>query len=184
MERDRNGLVRSGEDAGEGGATAADRLVKGPTVPIEPSFRLAGLGDLESIVRLLADDPLGAQRERFESPLPVAYQRAFDAIDRDANNELVVAVAGETVIGVLQLTFIPNLTYRGSWRAQVEAVRVDPAVRGSGVGGSMLEWAIDRARQRGCALVQLTTDKSRLDAVAFYERLGFRASHEGMKLRL
>lgn len=133
-------------------------------------------------MRLLADDPLGAKRERFEIPLPDSYLRAFEAIDADPNNELVVACLGAEVVGVLQLTFIPYLTYQGGWRALIEAVRVDSRQRSRGLGKTMFEWAIARARERGCHLVQLTTDKARADAKRFYESLGFVASHEGMKL--
>src|SRR5499433_959012 len=146
------------------------------------SFRLARAGDVPDIVRMLADDPLGSTRERFEEPLPEAYARAFRAIDADANNELVVAVQDERIVGVLQLTFIPYLTYQGGWRALVEGVRVDGRVRSPGVGKALLEWAIARARERGSVMIQLTTDKIRPDAKRFYEGLGFVASHEGMKL--
>ena len=133
---------------------------------------------------MLADDPLGAKREAYASPLPDRYYDAFKAIDDDANNELVVAVLAGKVVGVLQLTFIPYLTYRGGWRALIEGVRVDSAQRSSGTGHRLLEWAIERARERGCHLVQLTSDKERPDAIRFYQGLGFEASHEGLKLHL
>ncbi|NLD69053.1 MAG: GNAT family N-acetyltransferase [Limnobacter sp.] len=150
----------------------------------EVSFRLAEAADLPAIVGLLADDPLGAARERLESPLPPGYRAAFDAIARDPNNELLVAVSDGAVVGVLQLTFIPGMTYQGGWRALIEAVRVAAPMRSQGVGRSLFERAIRRARERGCVLVQLTTDRSRPDALRFYERLGFVASHHGLKLRL
>ena len=133
---------------------------------------------------MLADDPLGAKREAYGSPLPQRYYDAFDAIGRDANNELVVAVLDTRVVGVMQLTFIPYLTYRGGWRALIEGVRIDASVRSGGAGRRMIEWAIDRAKARGCHMVQLTSDKTRPDAIRFYESLGFVASHEGMKLHL
>ena len=136
------------------------------------------------IVRLLADDPLGSQRERYELPLPDAYLAAFEAIDRDPNNEVVVACRSGEVVGVLQVTFIPSLTYQGGWRATIEGVRIDARNRGSGLGKAMIEWSVQRARERGCHLVQLTTDKSRPEAKRFYETLGFVATHEGMKLHL
>jgi ribosomal protein S18 acetylase RimI-like enzyme len=149
------------------------------------TFRRATVADLPAIVALLADDPLGAQRENFADPLPQSYSDAFAAIDRDPNNELVVVeVTGYRVIGVLQLTFIPYITYQGGWRALIEGVRVAAEFRSAGVGEQMLLWAIQRARDRGCHLVQLTSDKTRPDAIRFYERLGFVASHEGMKLHL
>ena len=147
-------------------------------------IRRAVAADLPAIVHLLADDPLGASREADVDPLPSSYVAAFEAIDRDPNQELVVAVADERVIGVLQLTFIPYLTYQGSWRALIEGVRVAADRRSAGIGRRMIEWCIDRARQRGCQMVQLTSNKSRRDAIRFYERLGFVASHEGMKLNL
>lgn len=151
---------------------------------IDLSFRPATRNDVADIIRLLADDPLGAKRERYEDPLPSNYYDAFKAIDTDPNNELVVACNNEQVIGVLQLTFIPYLTYQGGWRALIEGVRVNAALRSEGVGRTMFEWAISRAKQRGCHLVQLTMDKRRPDARRFYESLGFQATHEGMKLHL
>jgi ribosomal protein S18 acetylase RimI-like enzyme len=151
---------------------------------IELSFRRAERSDVPRIVRLLADDPLGAKRERYETPLPSSYLDAFDAIDSDPNNEVVVACLAGEVVGVLQVTFIPGLTYQGGWRALIEGVRVDAKVRSSGLGKAMIEHAIQRSRERGCHLVQLTTDKSRPAAKRFYEALGFLATHEGMKLNL
>ena len=154
------------------------------SVKTEVAFRRAIRADLPEIVRLLADDPLGSKRERYELPLPASYLAAFEAIESDPNNELVVACLGERVVGVLQLTFIPYLTYQGSWRALIEGVRVDSGARSAGIGKALFEWAIERARERGCHLVQLTTDKTRPGALRFYEALGFVASHEGMKLHL
>lgn len=150
----------------------------------ELRFRRARAADVPEIVRLLADDPLGAKRERYETPLPESYGRAFAAIDADPNNELIVAEQDARVVGVLQLTFIPYLTYQGGWRALIEGVRVDSQTRSQGLGRALFEWAIARARERGCHLVQLTTDKTRPDAKRFYGALGFVASHEGMKLPL
>ena len=147
-------------------------------------IRQAERSELSSIVRLLADDPLGGARERVAEPLPGEYERAFDAITADPNNEVAVAIVDDRLAGVLQLTFLPNLTYRGRWRAQVEGVRVARAFRSRGIGRELLEWAIARAREHGCHMVQLTTDKTRPDALAFDAGLGFAASHEGMKLRL
>ena len=148
------------------------------------TFRLAQPADLERIVHLLADDPLGRGRETFSVPLPRCYVEAFEAIRADANNELVVAERAGAVVGVLQITFIPNLSHGGAWRALIEGVRVAAEVRSTGLGRRLFEWAIERARQRGCRLVQLTSDKARPDAIRFYESLGFVASHEGMKLSL
>ena len=151
---------------------------------IDLEIRRARRDDLPAIVHLLADDPLGASREADVSPLPDSYYAAFDAIDADANQELVVVESGERVIGVLQLTFIPYLTYQGSWRALIEGVRVAADRRSGGIGRRMIQWCIERSRQRGCRMVQLTSNKSRADAIRFYKRLGFVASHEGFKLPL
>ena len=149
-----------------------------------PRFRPAAAADLEALVALLADDPLGATRETPSTPLDSRYARAFAAIDADPNNELVVLEHDGRLAGMMQLTFIPYLTHTGSWRCLIEGVRVARACRGLGLGTAMLEWAIGRAHARGCSLVQLTSDKQRPDALRFYEALGFRATHEGFKLRL
>ncbi len=147
-------------------------------------FRMATEEDLESIVSMLADDILGSKRERYQLPLPTSYLQAFEAIKSDPNNELVVACEGDKVIGVQQITFTPYLTHQGGWRATIEGVRTSTSVRGKGVGTLLIRWAIQRAKERGCHLVQLTTDKKREDALRFYERLGFEATHEGLKLKL
>ncbi len=147
-------------------------------------IRRATRGDLPAIVALLADDALGARRERAELPLAAGYVAAFDAIERDPCCELVVACEGDQVVGTLQLDFTPGLSRQGAWRATIEAVRVAAPARSRGAGRAMIEWAIGRAESRGCRLVQLATDRSRVDAHRFYERLGFVASHVGMKLEL
>lgn len=147
-------------------------------------FRDATEADLAAVVALLADDPLGATRESPGAELPPAYAEAFAAIAADPNNRLIVADDEGAVVGCLQLTFIPGLSRQGMTRALVEAVRVDAACRGAGIGRRMMAWAIERARQRGCGMIQLTSDKSRTDAHRFYEALGFVRSHEGMKLML
>ena len=147
-------------------------------------IRAALRQDLAVIVRLLADDPLGATRERYADPLPDCYTSAFKAIEQDPRNELIVAERDGALVGCLQLTFIPGLTRQGGERAQIDGVRVARALRGQGLGRRLFEWAIARARKRGCHLVQLTTDKSRAEAHDFYKSLGFVASHEGMKLFL
>lgn len=161
-------------------------LIRRPDMDSSPdlTFRLAGPGDLNEIVRMLADDPLGAQRETYSEPLVSGYCNAFEAIRSDPNNELIVAVHGNSIVAVLQLTFIPNLTYRGHWRALIEGVRVSSGARSRGVGAALVRHAVARARARGCAIVQLTTDKARDDALRFYERLGFVSSHHGLKLHL
>ncbi|MGH2544119.1 MAG: GNAT family N-acetyltransferase [Ardenticatenaceae bacterium] len=147
-------------------------------------FRQATRDDLSEIVRLLADDDLGQQREQYQYDLPHAYYQAFEAIERDLHNELIVVESEGRIVGTFQLTFIPSLTFQGGKRAQIEGVRVARGVQGQGIGRAMIEWAIARARQAGCCLVQLTTNKQRADAIHFYTRLGFAPSHEGMKLYL
>jgi GNAT superfamily N-acetyltransferase len=148
---------------------------------MDPVIRPARRDDVPAIVAMLADDPLGAQREHPGDP---AYVAAFDALAADPRQLLVVAdVEGEPV-GTLQLTFIPGLSRRGATRAQIEAVRVRADMRGSGLGNRLITWAVDTARERGCAIVQLTTDASRTDAHRFYQGLGFQPSHIGMKLAL
>lgn len=147
-------------------------------------FRPATAEDIEKIVEMLADDKLGSQRERFEKPLPVSYYNAFAAIDKDPNNELIVACVNGEVISVQQLTFIPYLTYQGGWRATIEGVRTASSIRGQGVGSQLIRYGIERAKERGCHLIQLTTDKKRPEAFRFYEQLGFSATHEGMKMKL
>ncbi len=147
-------------------------------------FRKATRIDVPHIVRLLADDPLGVAREQYKEPLPSQYYTAFDRINSDKNNFLIVAELDNQVVGTLQLSFITYLTYQGGKRALIEAVRTDKSVRGKGIGKAMLEWAIHKAKEEGCHVVQLTTDKKRPDAFEFYKKLGFIASHEGMKLHL
>ncbi|HEU0296360.1 MAG TPA: GNAT family N-acetyltransferase [Anaerolineales bacterium] len=146
--------------------------------------RLAKREDLPAIVRMLSDDDLGSQRERFEDPLPETYYRAFEQIDRDVNHELIVAERNGDVMGTLHLMFLPSLSYQGGLRAQIESVRVDQSQRGQGFGSEMMKWTIERARRRGAHIVQLTTHRSRQEAHRFYERLGFKGTHLGMKLSL
>lgn len=177
------------------------------------TFRHAAIDDLTTVVSLLADDFLGQQRERLEDPLPEVYVRAFREIQEDANNELIVAVlssppreagvaegrggslldadrsdagkdAGGPIVGTMQLMFTPSISFQGGKRCTVESVRVDEKYRGRGIGREMMLWAIDRAREKGCISIQLTTHNERTDAHRFYERLGFSKTHVGMKLKL
>ena len=147
-------------------------------------FRPATQADLPAIIGLLAADQLGATREVVSDSVDPAYRAAFDAIEEDPNQLLVVADAEGAVAGTMQLSFIPGLSRTGAWRMQIEGVRVAAAHRGDGLGTDMIHWAVEQAEQRGCALVQLTTDATRQEAHRFYERLGFVASHVGMKRRL
>ncbi|MEU1885584.1 GNAT family N-acetyltransferase [Micromonospora rifamycinica] len=148
----------------------------------EVILREAVRADLPTILALLADDVLGRTREHPE--VDEAYERAFADITADPRNQQVVAERAGEVVGCLQVTYIPGLGRHGTERALVEAVRVRADLRGQGVGETMMSWVVDQARRRGCGLVQLTTDKSRTGAHRFYQRLGFVASHEGMKLTL
>jgi ribosomal protein S18 acetylase RimI-like enzyme len=150
----------------------------------DPVFRRARREDLPAIVRLLADDDLGSQRERYEDPLPSSYYTAFEQIAADPNHQLIVAESSGNMIGTLHLMFLPSISFQGGLRAQVESVRVDKECRNLGIGSRMMDWAIERARERGAHVIQLTSHLSRKDAHRFYEKLGFTGSHLGMKLDL
>jgi ribosomal protein S18 acetylase RimI-like enzyme len=146
--------------------------------------RLAVREDVPAIVRLLADDVLGAQRERVQDPVADVYLRAFEELAAQSGNEMLVAVRDGEVVGCLQLIIVPGLSRMGMRRAQLEGVRVSAGHRKMRIGERLVMNAIDRARAAGCGLVQLTSDVSRVDARRFYERLGFEATHVGMKLSL
>lgn len=148
----------------------------------ELTVRRARRGDVPAIVALIAADQLGAGREAPDDPAP--YLAAFAAIDADANQYLAVAELDGALVGTLQLTYLPGLSHRGAWRAQIEAVRIAEAHRGTGLGTALIEWAIGQARERGCRMVQLTSNASRDGAHRFYTRLGFVGSHVGFKLVL
>jgi len=146
-------------------------------------FRKATEKDISTIVEMIADDELGKEREKFQYPLPNEYLKAFERINSDENQELIVVEnENSEIIGTLQLTFIQYLTYRGRIRAQIEAVRIRKDNRGVGLGKIMFEWAIKRAKAKKAHLLQLTTDKKRAKAIKFYKDLGFKQSHEGMKI--
>lgn len=146
-------------------------------------FREATKKDVPFIVEMLADDKLGALREKYQNPLPQLYYDAFEEIDLDKNQELIVIEnTNQEIIGTLQLSFIPYLTYQGGIRAQIEAVRIRKDQRGKGYGEQFFKWAIERAKEKNAHVLQLTTDKQRPEAISFYQKLGFKASHEGMKL--
>ena len=147
-------------------------------------IRRATFEDLPAIVALLADDPLGAQREDASLPLAQSYIAAFRAIEADSNQLLAVVIEQDRVIGTLQLTFIPGIARKGAWRGQIEAVRVASDRRDRGLGRQIFAWAIAECEKRGCRLVQLTTDRSRTDAHRFYDQLGFEPSHIGYKRAL
>ena len=165
-------------------------------------FRSATRADVPAILELLTDDELARSRDAGAAPPPAgeagveaaggltpeavdaASWAAFEAIDADPRNELIVADEDGTVVGTCQLTFTPSLSRRGAERMTIEAVRVRGDLRGRGIGRAMMAWSLERARERGCGLAQLTTDKRRTDAHRFYEGLGFVATHEGYKLEL
>ncbi|AZM90069.1 MULTISPECIES: GNAT family N-acetyltransferase [Streptomyces] len=148
----------------------------------ELTIRPATQADLPDIVAMLADDPLGATRESPDDLAP--YAAALKRLTDDPHQHVVVAVRAERVVGTLQLTIVPGLSRKGTTRSIIEGVRVHADERGSGLGTRFVEWAVERSRQEGCALVQLTSDVTRTDAHRFYERLGFTASHVGFKLQL
>ncbi|NIK62464.1 GNAT family N-acetyltransferase [Kribbella shirazensis] len=145
-------------------------------------IRRAARDDVAAIVAMIADDQLGSTRESVDDLTP--YLKAFEQIDADPNQLLVVAERNQQVIGTLQLTIIPGLSRRGSSRGLIEAVRVAAPARGSGLGTTLIQWAVEESRTRGCTLVQLTSDKTRTDAHRFYTNLGFENTHEGFKLKL
>jgi ribosomal protein S18 acetylase RimI-like enzyme len=140
--------------------------------------------DIAVIVGMLADDPLGGARERIEDPLPSSYFKAFEAVERDPNIQLVVAEDGEgAVVGCLQLCILPGLSSQGASRGLIEDVRVARHCRSRGIGEQLVQWAVAEARGGGCKLVELLTHQTRVDAQRFYERLGFARSHVGMTVR-
>ena len=146
-------------------------------------FRKATENDILAIVEMIADDALGKKREAFQDPLPSQYKEAFKRINADENQELIVVENNDSeIIGTLQLTFIQYLTYQGGIRAQIEAVRIRKDKRGKGIGKKMFEWAINRSKEKKAHLLQLTSDKKRPEAIKFYKQLGFKKSHEGLKI--
>lgn len=148
-------------------------------------FRKAEDRDIANIVEMLADDELGSLREDYKIPLPRRYQKAFQNIIQDKNQELIVLEnKSKNIIGTLQLSFIQYLTYQGGLRAQIESVRIQKEFRGKGFGKKIFKWAINRSIEKGAHLIQLTTDNQRPDAIEFYKSLGFIDSHLGMKLHL
>ena len=148
------------------------------------TFEEAQLNELDEIIALLFDDDAGAKRERLTDPILPSYLSAFNAILNDPNAHLIVVKHDGRLIGIAQLNFITNLTYQGGVRAQIEGVRVHENFRSQDIGRQLFEHLIETARQRGCHLVQLTTDRSRPDAYRFYQKLGFVNSHDGFKLHI
>ena len=148
------------------------------------TFRDATLADLPFITGLIDSDPVAAARDPAHADDPQQQREAFTAIAADPNHRLIVALAGDVPVGSFQLSFIPGVSRQGAWRGQIESVRIAPEFQGAGYGSAMMEWAVAQCRARGCGLVQLTSDVTRADAHRFYDRLGFRATHTGFKLKL
>lgn len=150
----------------------------------QPLMRPAQREDIPVLIKMLADDALGATRETVSDPVHPDYLKGFEAIARDPNHILAVLEDETGIVGTLQVSFLPGLSHRGMWRGQIEGVRVASNRRGQKLGHTMIEWAIEQCREKGCRQIQLSTDKSRTAAIRFYEGLGFKPSHEGMKLNL
>lgn len=151
---------------------------------MEHTIRTANRADLPAVIGLLVDDVLGATRDSLGGALDPGYEKAFAAIDQDPNHQIAVMESGGRIIGCMQLSYLPGLSFKGMWRGQIESVRIASDLRGKGLGHQFFEWAIMECRKRGCGLVQLTTNAVRADAQRFYASLGFQATHAGMKLKL
>ena len=147
-------------------------------------FREAIAADLPAIVAMLADDEYAKDREDARLPLDPRYLAAFEVISADPNQLQIVAELDGRVVGTMQLSFLPGIAFRGGWRGQIEAVRVASDLRSQGIGRQMIEWAVERCRERGCRMAQLTSKLDRIDAHRFYERMGWKKSHAGFKLQL
>jgi GNAT superfamily N-acetyltransferase len=147
-------------------------------------YRDAILPDLPTIIAMLAEEQIGGRADDPSEPLDPAYLAAFDAIDRDPNQRLIVAELDGAIVGTMQLSCLPGLINRGAWRGQIEAVRIASDKRSLGLGAAMIGWAVERFRERGCFMAQLTSNNDRAAAHRFYERLGWKKSHSGFKLML
>ena len=148
------------------------------------SYRKAKESDLPQLIKMLADDQLGASREDSSAPPNSAYIKAFKNINSDPNNKLIVVEINNMIIGMLQITYIPYLSHKGAWRCLIEAVRIHKNYRSQGFGSEVFKWAIEQAKNKKCHIVQLTSNKERSSAIRFYKALGFSATHEGFKLVL
>ncbi len=148
------------------------------------SYRRAKKSDLPQLIKMLADDQLGATREDSSTPLNPAYISAFEKINSDPNNKLIVVEINNTIIGMLQITYIPYLSHKGAWRCLIEAARIHKDHRSQGYGSEVFKWAIEQAKNKKCHIVQLTSNKEKSSAIRFYKAPGFNATHEGFKLIL
>jgi len=151
-------------------------------MPEQINIREAKRADVPAIVALFKDDILGSKREVCDESVPFSYYRAFDTIKDNKSNMMIVSEINGNIVGTLQIIYITNMSYQGARRAVIEGVHVDSSHRNCGIGKYMMQWAIAEAKAKGCRIVQLTSNKQRKDAHRFYERLGFKASHEGFKL--
>lgn len=147
-------------------------------------YRDATEADLPAIVALLADDALGAAREHPAMPLAPSYYEAFRAIEATPYQRLLVALEEDAVVGTMQLLLIPAISRGGSWRGQIEAVRIASPMRGNGLGAAFVRWAVEQCRSSGCVSVQLTSDNKRVEAHRFWSRMGFEPTHQGFKIGL
>lgn len=148
------------------------------------TYRDAALADLPVIIAMLADEQIGGRADYPAEPLGPAYLAAFEAIEHDPNQRLIVAELEGSVVGTMLLSCLPGLLNRGAWRGQIEAVRIAADKRSLGLGSAMIGWAVEYFRGRGCYAAQLTSNNDRLAAHRFYERLGWKKSHSGFKLKL
>jgi len=151
---------------------------------METRIRQATQNDLLDIIKLLAGDVFGSQREKYEDPLPPSYLEAFQHIEKDPHNEVYVLEYKGEIVGTVQLSMIPHLSHQGSWRAQLESLAIRSDLRRQGLGTAFVNEIIELAREKGARIIQLTSNKARTRAVKFYEKLGFVCSHEGLKLTL
>ena len=146
------------------------------------TYRDATPADLPFIIALIVEDSVVAIDDDPADAGSPAYVDALAAITADPNQEMLIAERDGVPVGCFQLSYLPGLMRRGMWRGQIEVVHIAAAHRNGGLGSEMMRWAVERCRARGCGMVQLTSNKQRLDAHRFYERLGFAKSHEGFKL--
>ena len=148
------------------------------------TYRTAGPADLPFIIGLIVEDSVVVTEDRAEDAMDEDYRAALAAIDADPNEEMWIVERDSIAVGCFQLSFLPGLMRRGMWRGQIEVVHVSADARNLGIGSEMMRWALARCREKGCGMVQLTSNKKRTDAHRFYERLGFARSHEGFKYYL
>ncbi len=148
------------------------------------TYRDATAADLQFIAGLIDTDAIAAARDPVSEDARAQQADALAAITADPNHRLFVVELDRAPVGSFQLSFIPGVSRVGAWRGQIESVRVVAELRGQGIGKAMMEWAIARCRERGCHLVQLTSDRQRIDAHRFYEQLDFKPSHTGFKLKM